>query len=413
MKQTFLTSLLLIFLGVGFTSCNDDTDNQNDPIKKAEPIKLKSEYFNKTQQDNAFAFDLLKTTLENETSSNAFVSPLSVSMALSMTLNGAKGKTSEEMLQAMRINNYSIAQVNDYNKTLREALLKVDPSTQIGIVNSIWSRSELTVIDNFITTNRNFYSAEIYKEDFSKPQTVNKINDWCSNATNGKIPEIIQEIPSLAVMYLINAVYFKGIWVSKFDKSGTVNKQFNGETKQQQVKMMRQKEDFAYASTINGGYLHLPYGNGAFNMVVMLPHEGKSTDDMLAELNSNNWENLVFSTRNVNLELPRFKIECQYDLREQVLPAMGMTTAFGENADFSGITPASVCISKVIHKTYINVDEEGTEATAVTAVEAMVTSVGPTPTPINFFVNKPFLFVIQENSTGVILFAGKVGDIEE
>ena len=409
MKISYL--MLTVFLFVGMISCNEDS-NDIDPIKKADPIKLKSEYTEKISQDNTFAFNLLKTTYEKESASNIFVSPLSVSMALSMTVNGAKGETAEEMLQAMSINNYSVSQINDYNKTLREALLNVDPSTQIGIANSIWSRKELTVVDNFITTTRNFYTAEFNKEDFTNQQTVEKINNWCSNATNGKIPVIIQTISSDAAMFLINAVYFKGIWQSKFDKSETANKLFAGETQQKTVKMMRQNEDFAVASTQNGRYLHLPYGNGAFTMVIMLPDDGKSTDDLLAELNANSWKNLIFRTMDVNLELPRFKIECKYELEKNVLPAMGMNIPFTPSADFSGITPAGICISQVLHKTYINVDEEGTEAAAVTSVGMNFTSAGPSQ-PTDFFVDKPFVFVIQENSTGVILFAGKIGDIEE
>ncbi len=411
-KFLYAVSLLTVFSG--FTSCSQDENNGPDQLEKAKPIVLKSEYLNKTAQDNNFAFDLLKTTIHADAKPNVFISPLSVSMALSMTLNGAKGETAEEMFQALRVSGYTMEQVNDYNQTLREALLKVDPSTELGIANSIWNKKGISFLDAFIQVNQNFYDAEVREMDFSDPATLATINKWCSDATKGKIPEVLDGIPGSAVSYLINAIYFKGIWQMKFEKKQTTDDQFTTESgSRQTVSMMRQTEKFLYASTENGGYLQLPYGNEAFNMVVILPHNGKSVTDLLGEVNSTTWNSLNYRTCKVNLKLPRFKAECSYEMEKEILPAMGMHKAFDENeADFSGMTTdAYLFISTVIHKTYVEVNEEGTEAAAVTVIGMDTTAALPEPEQIDFFVNKPFLFLIKENSTGAILFAGKIGEI--
>lgn len=401
----------------GFISCSQD--NQDGPEQlpeKAEPIVLKSAYLNKTAQDNNFAFDLLKTTIQAESKPNVFVSPLSVSMALSMALNGAKGETADEMLHALRVSGYTMDQLNDYNQTLREALLRVDPSTELGIVNSVWNKAGFPFLETFITANQTFYDAAVREMDFSAPATLDAINKWCSDNTKGKIPEVLDAIPADAVSYLINAIYFKGIWKMKFEEKQTTSDRFTTEGGSQQIaRMMRQTEKFPYASTENGGYLQLPYGNEAFNMVVMLPHDGKSFADLLGELGPETWNNLNYRTCKVNLKLPRFKVACSYNLQKDILPAMGMHKAFQENeADFSGMTiGARLFISRVIHKTYVEVNEKGTEAAAVTAVEIGYTSAPSTPEEIDFFADKPFLFLIKENSTGAILFAGKIGEISE
>ncbi len=415
MKRTAcFCSLILTVLLVISSACSQDDQENPGNLEKAKPIVLKSEYQEKTAQDNNFALDLLKATITAEAKPNVFISPLSVSMALSMALNGANGATAEEMIQALRLSGYTMAQINDYNKTLREALLKVDPSTELNIANSIWNKAGFPFVPAFMHTNQTFYDAEIREMNFSDPATLTAINGWCSDATKGKISKVLDAIPADAVSYLINAIYFKGIWKMKFEEKKTVNDRFTTESgSQQTVKMMRQAEQFGYASTGNGGYLRLPYGNEAFQMVVLLPHNGKTVTDMLTEINPETWNSLQYRTCKVNLKLPRFKAECSYNMEQTILPSMGMQKAFDPyQADFSGISPIPLFISRVIHKTFVEVNEKGTEAAAVTAVEISLTSAGPLdPDEIDFFVNKPFLFLIRENSTGAILFAGKIGEI--
>ncbi len=405
----------LIMITPFLFACDSDNDNNGKKLPDAEPINLR--LAEKVGTDNSFALDLFRTTNNSTDEENVFVSPLSVSMALSMTLNGAKGATLEEMMHALRANNYSLDDINEYNKDLREALIKVDKSTSLTIANSIWYRNDVSVKNDFISVNKNNYNAEIKALDFGSSDAVKQINNWCAKQTNDKIQEIIEEIPEEALMYLINAVYFKGIWVSQFDKNKTTKDDFytKNNTSTGKVNMMHQIGGFDYYSDEYGRYLKLPYGNNAFSMIVMLPNDNKTVDDFISNLDNERWNNAInyMSGKEINLSLPRFKTECKYEMQKVILPEMGMKTPFSFWADFSGMFEnTSACISSVIHKTFVEVNEEGTEAAAVTSVEMIYTSVQE-PVIIDYTVNKPFAFAIHENSTGVILFIGKIGKINE
>ena len=412
-KTTFYSILVLSFFGM--ISCDSDSDDDGRGyLSNAEPIVL--ELREKIVSDNTFAFDLFKTTYNFTKESNVFVSPLSVNMALSMTLNGAESTTLEEMQDALRVKNYSSDDINKYNKSLMEALVAVDKSTTLSIANSLWYHNAYTFKNDFISVNKNNYNAEIKALDFRSSNAVRQINDWVSDKTNKKIPEIIKELTPENVICLINAIYFKGIWREKFDKNRTKDEDFYSENgiSMGKVKMMSQTHNFPYSEDENCGYLMLPYGNGAFSMIVMLPHKEKTIDDVISNLNDESWyDATIYMDRyEVNLRFPRFKAECSYDMHKDILPEMGMITPFSDEADFSGMTGNKlVKISKVIHKTFIEVNEEGTEAAAVTAVVGDVTAGPPPGTIIDYVVNKPFAFAIRENSTGVILFIGKIGSV--
>ena len=411
-KAVFFSIMALSFSGI--ISCSSDSDvDGHERLPDAEPIVL--ELKEKAVSDNAFAIDLFKTTYGLTDESNVFVSPLSVNMALSMTLNAARNTTLDEMKEALRAKNYTVDEINKHNKSLREALEAVDKSTTLSIANSIWYHNAITIENEFISVNKNNYDAEVKAVDFRSSNTVVQINDWVSAKTNKKIPEIINELSQDDLVCLINAIYFKGIWREKFDKNATKDEDFYSEdgVSMGKVKMMSQTQNFPYSEDDNCGYLMMPYGNGAFSMIVMLPNEGKTIDDVISNLNSASWNEAMYMDRyEVNLRFPRFKVECSYEMHKTILPEMGMITPFSDNADFSGMTPdkMAVRISKVVHKTFVEVNEEGTEAAAVTAVVVGPTSIGP-GSIINYVVNKPFAFAIRENSTGVLLFIGKIGSV--
>lgn len=404
--------LLAVFALETVCSCSDNEQPENDSsLPDAEPITL-TVLPEKITSDNRFALDLfLSANRFAKANENVFVSPLSVSMALNMTLNGAQGETADEIKTALREDGYSIDDINEYNLSLRTALLNVDPSTELGIANSIWYRTGFQVKSPFIDVNKKSYDAEVKNIDFSKPEALTQINGWCAEKTNDKIPEIIKEIPDEAMMYLINAVYFKGIWRSQFDTSDTKKEDFYlSDGKTAKADMMRQTGSFNYTADDAAGYLELPYGNQAFSMIIALPHEGQTLDDITDKLDGEYWNSLIGNLygHEINIRLPRFKTECEYKMENDILPYLGMNIPFLDNADFSGISATPLKISSVIHKTFVEVNEEGTEAAAVTAVEMALTAF-PTPTsPIDFFVNKPFIFAIRERSTGVILFIGKI-----
>ncbi len=410
MKRKFPLFIALCVVFASFNSCDsDDAGKKLGKLPDPEPIELR--LAEKVETDNSFAFDLLKTTCASTKEKNIFISPLSMSMALNMVLNGAKGETADEMFDALRAKGYSLDDINEYSKSLLDALPTVDPSTQLNIANSIWHKRGLHLNDIFLSTLKPNYQAKINELDFSSPEAVKAINNWCSEQTNGKIKEIVKNIPENMMMYLINAIYFKGIWASQFDKKNTKKENFySDEGISYQVDMMNQTEDFNYSYDDIGAYLELPYGNKAFSMIVMLPQEGKTTDDIINNLNSEYWNQKIeyLSTCKVNLSLPRFKAECKYEMHKEILPEMGMKLPFSDSANFSGMSDNSLQISEVIHKTFVEVNEEGTEAAAVTSIGMIETAL---PTPIDYKVDRPFLFAIRENSTGVILFIGKMAKI--
>lgn len=408
-----IIQVLLITLSV--LSCTV----QNDPIyqitKDAVPITLNSEQQKRINQDNEFAFDLLKNTIVSSGETNVFISPLSVSIALGMAWNGANGATKTEMETAMKMNGLSVSDINGYYQIMQSTLPGIDPTTKLSIANSLWYKTGFPVKSDFLKVNTDYFGAYVKELDFSKSWAVDTINNWCAKKTNNLITKPLDKITSDAVMYLVNAIYFKGIWRKHFETKNTVEANFTNELNTQvKVNMMYQKDTFAYASDNYAQYLDMPYGNKAFSMTVILPSDGKTTADVLNQLTADRWNNLIqnMPTKKVEVYMPRFKTQNNFLLNDP-LKSMGMNLAFSNFADFTNIANIDLKISRVIHDTYVEVTEEGTEAAAVTIIEIMTTSM-PIPQPIPVFrVNKPFLYVIRERSTGVILFIGKMGNVEK
>lgn len=393
---------------------------QNDPVipvpKDAEPLALKAGMEKKVNQDNDFAFDLLKKTITSSGETNVFISPLSVSIALGMARNGANGQTKSEMETALKMSGIPSNDINDYYRLMQTSLPAVDPTTKLSIANSLWYKSGFPVKADYLKVNSDYFGAYIKALDFKQIWAVDTINNWCAKKTNNLIKKPLDQIPEDAVMYLVNAIYFKGIWRKHFDKKNTKEADFTTEAGNKiKVNMMYQKDTFAYAVDNYAQYLDMPYGNKAFSMTVMLPLDGKTTDDVLNNMNAVDWNDLLkrMSNKEVEVYMPRFKNQNKFILNEP-LKNMGMKTAFTVNADFRNIADSDLMISRVIHDTYIELTEEGTEAAAVTIIEIMTTSMPVEPPVIPVFrVNKPFVYVIREKSTGVILFAGKTGSVEK
>lgn len=403
---------LLVIMALLVVSCT----NQNDPIAAiptdAKPIVLKAGMEKRIGQDNEFAFDLLKKTIVGFDQANVFVSPLSVSIALGMAWNGANGQTKTEMETALKMSGMSVSDINEYYKLMQTTLPTIDPTTKLSIANSLWYRTGFPVKSDFLQINSDYFNAYVRELDFSQAWAKDTINNWCSKKTNKLIPSIIDNISPDMRMYLINAVYFKGIWRQKFETKNTSEANFTNELGTVvKVNMMSQTDTFAYAQDNYAKYLDMPYGNKAFSMTIILPNEEKTTADVLNYLTPANWNNTLsaMTKGEVMVKIPRFKVENKFKLNS-VLKSMGMNLAFLDFADFSKISVQSLMISEVLHKTYVVVNEEGTEAAAVTSVGMMTTSM---PVVKEFIVNKPFLYVIREKSTGVILFIGKMGNLEK
>ena len=344
------------------------------------------------------------------------ISPLSVSLALAMTYNGADGDTKEAMKKTLELYGLTVDEINENYKILIDALASVDPKVLMSIANSIWYRQTFEVEQDFINVNENYFNAEVSPLDFNDPDAVTTINNWVAGKTKNKITEILDAIPADAVMYLINAIYFKGIWKYEFDESDTEEKPFylsDGTTKD--VPMMIQEASFNYLSNDILQAVEMPYGAGNYSMIILLPQYNKSLDDIIDQLSNENWNKWLsefYEAEKLQIHLPKFKFEYKNQLNDE-LKNMDMGIAFDpEYADFSKINSTwQLFISRVIHKSFIEVNEEGTEAAAVTLVEMNYTSFGG-ETGIHFYVNQPFIFAIKEKYTNTIIFMGKVMEPE-
>lgn len=418
MKRTFIfIAVSLLALG-SLSACDkQNPDIQDDPEenvgdKPFEPIVLTKAEMEISQAANQFGFDVYHKIYKDK---DIFMSPLSISLALSMTASGASGQTAEQMLSVLGFEGQSTADLGSYYQKMVAALLEADPKTTFEVANSIWANNDaIHVLDSFKDDVVKYYSSEIHSADFSLQSTVDRVNKWVSDKTHGKIPTILDGPDPDLVMALINALYFKGKWAFEFDE-GTKKENFSklsgGKTK---VDMMTVKEQLRYSVQDGFRMVSLPYGNGSFTMDVILPPEDESFDKAVARFDAKLYSRLIHSsygTANVNLKLPKFTFSYDADLTRTLID-LGMEQAFNEHADFSAMAKEPLCISKVLHKTFVDVNEKGTEAAAVTFVGMFTTALPNPPAPqnVDFFVDRPFMFVIKESSTGAVLFIGqKVG----
>ena len=406
MKRIVLISIILGIILSGH-SCDRFSD-------KPEPKKmnLTKKSLELIESDNNFGLEFFQKVSTDNTTENIMVSPLSVALALGMTYNGAEGTTKDAMKEALKLGSLTDEEINASYKSIIDQLLKLDPKVILSIANSIWYKLNFQVQNEFIDLNKEYYYAEVNELDFTLPDAKDIINGWVNEKTKGLIPAIIDNIPPEAVMYLINAIYFKGVWMYEFDPDDTREQDFYPEDGMtQKVDMMQMEGDLLFTSNDLFDAISLPYGDGQFNMFIMLPKGENTTGDIVAELNNDNWNTWINSlgTQQVVVKLPKFKFEF-FRLLNDDLSSMGMGIAFDPaNADFTGINPGGgLFISRVLHKTFIEVNEEGTEAAAVTAVEIGYNSIGPEPNVRYFTADHPFLFAIRENSSGTILFMGRV-----
>ncbi|MBN1926161.1 MAG: serpin family protein [Prolixibacteraceae bacterium] len=405
MKIIIHQSILIIFLFL-LPSC-EWFDNNVTPT----PIDLDQKSALLVESNNQFGFSFFEVVLTAENSEkNIMVSPLSVSQALSMALNGAAGNTYAEMQNALGFVDFLPEEINQSNKGLVDALISHDPKVELSIANSMWYRNDMPPMNSFVEVNQDYYNAEVNAYDPAKAEKAkNDINNWVDNKTKGKIDEIIDQVNSDDVMFLINAVYFKAKWKTEFKKTNTEPMTFRLENgTEKQVPTMMGEVALNYYNEDKYSVIELPYGAGKFNMLIYLPEEGYTTADILPELKNTDFEMLRNMTPvDQEIWLPKFEFSYDNELTVE-LKALGIIDAFTPFvADFSQITDKEVFISEVNHKTYIKTDEEGSEAAAATSVTIGLTSVGPGQI---IRIDKSFLFAIVEEDTHSVLFIGKVFD---
>jgi serine protease inhibitor len=364
---------------------------------------------------NDFAFDLFREVRAARPAEDIFISPTSASMALGMTLNGAAGQTLDSMRTALRLGPAPLAEINAGYRSLIDLLRGLDDAVDFSIANSIWAQAGMSFRAEFLEAGRTSFDAEIRSLDFGAPATLGTINGWVSENTGGKIPKILESIASDEIMFLINAIFFKGDWRVPFDPAKTRDQPFHtaGGTTRSVPTMELEPVPLRYGSAGGHTIVELLYGNGAFAMTLVLPGQGQGIAELTAGLDQATWSAWTSGLieQKVGLTLPRFRLEFSRELKDD-LSALGMRIAFDPaRADFSGMLegagPGDLYITRVIQKTFVDVNEEGTTAAAATAVGIGLTSAPPV---VRF--DRPFLFAIRERFSGTILFLGQVAELQ-
>ncbi len=411
--KTYIKSLIVVVSIFTFFSCGEDVDCGCDLPPELRSITSGEEII--IESSNDFAFDIFSRINTNVPDKNLFISPLSISTALSMTANGAVGETKNGIKKTLHQEDINDQEINEAYKSLVEFITQLDPKVTMNIANSNWYKQEYHIEEAFRKILLDYYDAEVKATDFSDPATKDIINGWIEDKTNGKIKDMIDQIPSNVVMYLINAIYLKATWQYQFDKSKTDKMDFflNNGSKVKSDMMFSDGVKANFFSNKDLQFIELPYGNGQFVFSIILPEDPNKLDETIANLDINQFNTFIedADTSTFKVYLPKFKIEYKITLND-ILAAMGMEQSFGGGADFSDLftEDLDLYISRVLHKSFLEVDEEGTEAAAATIVEIRETSFDPNAKPSVLNINKPFAFFIREKHSKTILFSGKLLD---
>lgn len=406
MKQVLFGMLLCL----PFLSCNDGVEEQA-ISPTMQPIELNATEKEMAAQQGDFAstlsFGLYRQL--GEKTDNWLVSPFSLQCALGMLSNGANGETRDEILHTLGLSQYSQEEVNAYFRKLIEGLHTVNSAITVKTANSVWGNAGVPLKEDFLKMNIENYSAMVSQLDFSDPSAVDQINAWCNQTTEGLIPSILEEVNPTATVYLLNSLYFKARWKSEFAPEKTQEGDFSALSgKMVKADFMQTQRMAAYVENEWFTSTSLSYQNDSYVMRLILPQPEISIDQVLqalSESDENLWKNTILA--DINLKMPRFTLENKMDLIP-ALQALGMKTAFTNEADFSSMSDIATYISLVQQATRLKVDEEGSEGAAVTVIEGDLMS--PLPEEkVDFFLDRPFLFQILEPATGTVLFMGQVG----
>ncbi len=399
MKKIMIIILTAVFI-VNLAGCSQEVDN-----RKFDKDSIDS---NVTGKNAEFAFDIFKELNKEDANNNIFISPLSISTALTMTYNGADGKTKEDMTEALKYAGIDITEINETYKNLLPYLSQIDKNIDLDISNSIWYRLGEPIEEEFINDNKEIFNAEVNELDFSQESAADTINEWIERSTKGKIEKMINPpISPDVVMYLINAVYFKGDWTHKFNKKDTYSTAFkNIDNEDEDIQMMNRVSTVDYGEGEDYKAVRLPYGDKKINMYFILPEGDEEINNFIQDLDNSKFNEIrksITEKDNVELNIPKYKLEYGIKNLNNVLAKMGMGSAFEYNADFSKIREG-IFISKVLHKAVVEVNEEGSEAAGATVVEINESAVLD---PLSFTADRPFVFLIMDEETGTILFMGK------
>jgi len=403
---------LSCFLIVALAACGGSsptTPTGSTPALTALPRDLTSAERSVLGASNAFSFALWKRVNLAQKDSNVFVSPLSASFSLGMAMTGTANQTFDDMRAALQFGTASLADIDAGYKSLIALLTSLDKTVTMEIANSIWYRNTFPFNQSFLDDGTNYFGATIKPLDFANVDaSLSAINGWVNTQTKGKIPTIIDKIEPENVMFLINAIYFKGSWRERFNPALTQDGTFHAVGGDQTVRLMNRHAKMLYAETATYQAVDLPYGDSAFTMTVVLPKTGTTVESLAASLDAASWQTLTSSlhTGDIDLVLPKVRMSWTRGLIPD-LKGLGMLVPFADGADFTRMSTRGreLYISSVRQKTFVDINEEGTEAAAVTSTGISLTS-APITTVMR--VDRPFVFVIRERLSGTVLFMGKV-----
>jgi len=405
--KSFTTVVSAALLACGDPAAPDGTPPEIDAL----PRQLTAVESEMIAAANSFGTNLLKEVNKSFGGENVFLSPLSASMALGMAMNGAEGTTFEEMRSSLGFGPRSYQELNSSYKSLIALLRELDPKVEFRIANAVYydlADMGTAVEPTFLSESREYFDAEVKGLDFRRAEAVDTVNDWASRNTNGKIPRVLDTIEAQIVMLLMNAIYFKGDWRAAFKTTQTVDDVFHAPGGDITVRMMNRKGGFRQGRLANATVAELPYGGDAFVMTILLPDEGMNLDTFVTGLSAGTWTGTLGELRDsdVDLALPKFRLAWE-DMLNDELKALGMRQAFvPDGARFTRISRSMgehLYIDFVKQKAFVDVNEVGTEAAAVTVV-----GIGVTSAPMPVRIDRPFVFAIRERLSGTVLFLGKI-----
>lgn len=440
MKQTMLwvaVALMTVAIVTGCNSSNDEKEPivipQSEPVNPEEPVTGKDTIscpaapISLTRMEsqlvsgsNDFAFNLFRQV--HGDAKSQILSPISITYALGMLNNGAAGKTQQQINQVLGFGDTGSDDINAFCQKMLTEAPALDKLTKVMISNTIFTNKNYQLLPTFIEAAKTYYDAKPETRDFRDGKTMDMINQWASDHTEKMIEKMfdVQSFNPDAVSYLLNAIYFKGVWAEKFDPEETKSESFMIEGYEDgaqcqviaEVPMMHQTKKFQYTENELCQAISLPYGNGAYTMTILLPHKDKTIDDVLGALTADSWQQCyqwLGETVLADVKLPRFETNTDIDLKS-VMSALGMSNAFSDQlAEFPNFCAVPTHIGMMKQVARIKLNEEGTEAAAVTVIGMVEKSMGLEPEPryVEFHANRPFLYVITELSTGTIFFIGQ------
>lgn len=437
-KNLILWMGVVLMMTVGTSSCSksDSEDIVNEEVTDNEPLSNENNEFKpidltRAEQElvtanNDFAFNLFRKAgprMTNGAASPCFtepnkstiLSPISITYALGMLNNGAAGETQAQINKVLGFGETGADGINAFCKKMLTEAPKLDKLTKVMIANTIYMNQGYQLKPDFVTKAKDYYDAEPETRNFADGKTMDVINQWASDHTEKMIDKVLDndEFDPTAVSYLLNAIYFKGAWAEKFDKANTKDEAFTNENNQEvQVPMMHQEHEFNYTEDEDCQALCLPYGNNAYRMTILLPKEGRTVYSLAQKLTTQTWQRYQWmGTAIVDVKLPRFESKTDVDLIP-IMSALGMPNAFDDRlAEFPYFCNASTYIGLMKQVACIKLNEEGTEAAAVTVIGMDEKAMPQEPKHVNFHATHPFIYIISEQSTGAIFFIGQyMGD---